>query len=110
MLREGYIESAKSLINELKLEEFADLDFFTEINRISTLLKNKEGKEAIEWCSLNKSKIKSSLEFELRVQEYISFIKDGDYNRAVEYARENFTDISKKNQEQFQKLMVFYFT
>lgn len=42
MLREGYLDSSKLLINELNLQEFTDLDVFIESNKIVQSLKKKK--------------------------------------------------------------------
>ena len=42
MMREGYIESSQMLIDEMNLGDFADMDFFMEINKIVEQLRNKE--------------------------------------------------------------------
>eukprot|EP00344_Euplotes_crassus_P010543 CAMPEP_0196998020 /NCGR_PEP_ID=MMETSP1380-20130617/3511_1 /TAXON_ID=5936 /ORGANISM="Euplotes crassus, Strain CT5" /LENGTH=187 /DNA_ID=CAMNT_0042414455 /DNA_START=206 /DNA_END=769 /DNA_ORIENTATION=- len=104
MMREGYVQSAKILIDEVGLEEFSDFEFYMEINAIVEALRRKKCQEAIEWCSLYKSKLSSSLEFELRMQEFIELVKI-DSLKAVEYARDNFSDIGKDNLPKLQRIM-----
>ncbi|CAI2373316.1 unnamed protein product [Moneuplotes crassus] len=104
MMREGYVQSAKILIDEVGLEEFSDFEFYMEINAIVEALRRKKCQEAIEWCSLYKSKLSSSLEFELRMQEFIELVKI-DSLKAVEYARDNFSGIGKDNLPKLQRIM-----
>ena len=49
MLREGYIESSKQLIEELNIDNFVDLDVFLETDKIATDLRNKKCASAIRW-------------------------------------------------------------
>ena len=88
------------------MEEFTDLDVFTESNSIVQSLKNKKCTEAINWCTQNRSKLTSSeLEFELRIQEFISLIKKDKYTQAVKYARKNLAKFAEENLEKFKMIM-----
>ena len=88
MLREGYFDSSKILIDELGLQDFWDFDVFIESNKIVQSLKQKKWALAIKWWTENKSKLSSSeLELELRLQEFISLIKKDKYLEAVTYSK-----------------------
>ncbi|PWN47706.1 hypothetical protein IE53DRAFT_381930, partial [Violaceomyces palustris] len=90
MLRRGYRSSAEALARSKGIEDLVDSQLFSEISRIEDSLvpppstttedlrTNPSCTAALAWCSENKTwlrKIKSPLEFELRLQEYIELAR-----------------------------------
>jgi len=66
-----------------------DIDLFTDIRRIEVALSRHSCTEALAWCSENKTalrKIKSTLEFELRLQEYIELARARKKQEAMAYS------------------------
>lgn len=88
-----------------------DIDLFTDIRRIELALSKHSCTEALAWCSENKTalrKIKvrlnfaicdlyenisvlpqSTLEFELRLQEYIELARDQKKQEAMAYSKKH---------------------
>jgi macrophage erythroblast attacher len=81
LLRSGYTESAAHLALEKGIEELVDVDAFVACHRIEKSL--REGRDttpALSWCRENSQVLKKmggSLEFELRLQQYIELVRQG---------------------------------
>ncbi|KAJ3363029.1 GID complex subunit containing RING finger motif [Allomyces javanicus] len=73
-----------------ELVQFADLEFFTHQRRIERALERHSCTEALAWCHDNKvalKKLKSHLEFNLRLQEFIELARTRQLVPALEYAK-----------------------
>lgn len=69
-----------------------DIDLFIDIRRIENSLKSHCCTEALTWCSENKAalrKAKSTLEFDLRLQEYIELARTKKAVEAIAYLRKH---------------------
>lgn len=78
LLRHGYNDSAVALSREKDVVDLVDIDTFIAMSRIQHALKRGSVVEALAWCSENKKelrKINSSLEFNLRFQQYIELVR-----------------------------------
>ncbi|KAJ6171657.1 hypothetical protein N7470_000724 [Penicillium chermesinum] len=87
MLRSGYSDSAKQLAQERDIEDIVDLTVFTQCRRVVESLRRGETKEALQWCGENKAALKKShhtLEFELRLQQYIEMVRTQDQSKKLE--------------------------
>merc|ERR1712113_718455 len=65
-------------------------------------LNSKETAKCLAWCNSNKSKlqkIKSRLEWELRLQDFIELIKNEKRNQAVQYSRKFLAQLSPSEDE-----------
>ncbi|KAL4072490.1 CTLH/CRA C-terminal to lish motif domain-containing protein [Scleroderma yunnanense] len=92
-LRAGRERTARKLAQERGIETLVDIDLFMDIHRIESALRGHSCTEAIAWCSENKTalrKIKSTLEFELRLQEYIELARSRKTQEAITYSRKHF--------------------
>lgn len=58
LLRQGYTESAKALVEEKGLGELVDLGVFEEARKIEDALRRGEVKEALAWCGENRNALK----------------------------------------------------
>jgi len=99
-LRTGKPETARSLAKAKGIEDFVDIDVFSDIQRIEKALSNHSCVEALAWCNENKvtlRKAKSTLEFELRLQEYIELARLQKHKEAMAYFRKHLA--SWKDQE-----------
>ena len=75
--RQGYKNTCKSLGMEKSIEDLVDLGIIEQTQEVQESLKRKSCQEALKWCAENKSalkKLKSTLEFQLRSQEYIELV------------------------------------
>lgn len=91
-LRMGNVQTARALAESNDLSMLVDLSLFADINRIEKALTEHRCTEALAWCSDNKSflrKAKNSLEFELRLQEYIELCRGGQHTEAIGYAKKH---------------------
>ena len=93
LLRSGYVETAQKLAKSQNIEDLVDVDAFVQCQKIEASLACGETKEALAWCADNKQALKkmnSSLEYDLRLQEYIGLVRTRDPTRmqaATAYAR-----------------------
>eukprot|EP00761_Pharyngomonas_kirbyi_P013613 gb/GECH01013642.1/.p1 GENE.gb/GECH01013642.1/~~gb/GECH01013642.1/.p1 ORF type:complete len:384 (+),score=108.61 gb/GECH01013642.1/:1-1152(+) len=106
LLREGYYETAEQLSNSSNIEELVDIRIFVESKKVIERLEQGKCDKALEWCNENKSKlkkIKSSLEFNLRVQEFLEKVRAGGIDDAIKHSRKylsaysdtHFADVSQ---------------
>ncbi|KAI6040890.1 CTLH/CRA C-terminal to lish motif domain-containing protein [Pisolithus marmoratus] len=95
-LRGGRHQTARTLAQERGIETLVDIDLFMDIHRIESALRRHSCAEAIAWCSENKtalrkikesSKLRHTLEFELRLQEYIELARARKKQEAMTYWR-----------------------
>ncbi|KAL0959940.1 hypothetical protein HGRIS_011603 [Hohenbuehelia grisea] len=89
-LRSKKEKTARQIAKGRNIETLVDVDLFTEIRRIEDALAQHSCSEALAWCSENKTalrKIKSTLEFELRLQEYIELARARKILEAIAYSK-----------------------
>ncbi|KAH9933054.1 CTLH/CRA C-terminal to lish motif domain-containing protein [Fomitopsis serialis] len=91
-LRNGKEKTAKMIADERRIERLVDIELFSDIRRIEDALKQRSCTEALTWCSENKSalrKVKNTLEFDLRLQEYIELARVGKNLEAIAYSKKH---------------------
>ncbi|KIJ99906.1 hypothetical protein K443DRAFT_679588 [Laccaria amethystina LaAM-08-1] len=89
-LRNGKENTARKIAKEKNIETLVDIELFTDIRRIEDALSKHSCTDALAWCSENKSalrKIKSTLEFDLRLQEYIELSRLRQTTEAIAYTK-----------------------
>ncbi|KAJ1933279.1 GID complex subunit containing RING finger motif, partial [Linderina pennispora] len=88
---------------------FADSSLFTLVMRIERDLKEQHlCQSTLQWCADNRSalrKIDSSLEFELRLQEYIELIRARNTAEAIVYAKKHLVAWSETQMPRIQRAM-----
>ncbi|CAM8910718.1 hypothetical protein QQ045_033322 [Rhodiola kirilowii] len=90
MLRMSYFDTAVKLAETSNLMDLVDIDVFYEAKKVIDALQNKDVGPALAWCADNKSRLKKSkskIEFQLRLQEFIEFVRAENNMRAITYAR-----------------------
>ncbi|MCJ1248278.1 GID complex subunit containing RING finger motif [Trapelia coarctata] len=90
LLRSGYGESARALAKEKGIEQLVDLDVFVQCHRIEESLRNGNTAEGLAWCTEHKPmmrKSSNSLEFQLRLQQYIELRRQGKLLEARQHAQ-----------------------
>ncbi|KAI8855173.1 CTLH/CRA C-terminal to lish motif domain-containing protein [Chytridium lagenaria] len=113
MLRQGFFRSAEHLTTTSGIENLVDLDLFSQSRKIETSLRNRSCQECLQWCKENSSslkKIKSKLEFNLRLQEYIEFVRERRLKDAITYLRKwltPFNDVYMKEIQLASALLAF---
>ncbi|ESK92860.1 Macrophage erythroblast attacher [Moniliophthora roreri MCA 2997] len=93
-LRNGKEKTAKQIAKDKDIETLVDISLFGDIRRIETALQQHSCTEALAWCSENKSALKKSkntLEFDLRLQEYIEYCRAGHKQEAIAYLQKHLT-------------------
>ncbi|KAG7086640.1 hypothetical protein E1B28_002581 [Marasmius oreades] len=93
-LRNGKEKTARHIAQEKKIETLVDISLFNDIQRIESALLCHSCMEALSWCSENKNalkKSKSTLEFDLRLQEYIELCRAENKEDAIVYLQKYLT-------------------
>eukprot|EP00300_Choanocystis_sp_HF-7_P006859 c14948_g1_i1.p1 GENE.c14948_g1_i1~~c14948_g1_i1.p1 ORF type:complete len:381 (+),score=77.13 c14948_g1_i1:28-1170(+) len=91
MLRRGCYETATRFCRESGLEKLVDVGIFVKAREIEDALENGSCAPAIRWCSENRTrlrKLKSDLEFRLRLTEFIELVQQGAKD-ARQYAQKH---------------------
>ncbi|KAJ3076235.1 GID complex subunit containing RING finger motif [Podochytrium sp. JEL0797] len=105
MLREGYFESAKELAMDAGIEDLVDIELFAQSKMIEDALRRKSCTECLMWCKENSSalkKIKSNLEFNLRLQEYIELVRAYKLTEAIAYLKKHLTPFADQHLKEVQ--------
>ncbi|PSS00949.1 CTLH/CRA C-terminal to lish motif domain-domain-containing protein [Coniella lustricola] len=87
LMRQGYGESAKALAAKKGIEDLVDIQTFEQMNRVRERLLDHSVKEALDWCTENKKELRkmdSSLEFNLRFQQYIELVRTQNEDKLLE--------------------------
>ncbi|KAI0918518.1 hypothetical protein AcV5_002490 [Taiwanofungus camphoratus] len=91
-LRNGKEKTARMIAEDRSIERLVDIDLFSDIRRIEEALGRQSCTEALAWCSENKSalrKLKNTLEFDLRLQEYIELARARKDMEAIAYSKKH---------------------
>lgn len=95
LLRSGYSKTAESLAEAKDISHLIDLDVFTTCHKIANSLSRGETKEALGWINENRTSLKklikapyksTTLEFELRLQQFIELVRANKIIEAREHA------------------------
>ncbi|KAJ2888757.1 GID complex subunit containing RING finger motif [Coemansia aciculifera] len=109
MLRSGNVDTAKLLMEKSNLEHFADTSLFALVMSTEHELREQHScRGALHWCAENRGvlrKIESSLEFELRLQEFIEMIRAKKSSEAIAYAKKHLTAWSDTQLPRIQRAM-----
>jgi len=90
LLRQGYYHSATQLAENSGVEHLSNTEVFLTAREVEESLAREELEKVLAWCHDNKSrlrKLKSSLEFQVRLQEYLELVKKGHKLEAVRHAK-----------------------
>ncbi|KAF9558375.1 Golgi transport complex subunit 4 [Mortierella alpina] len=94
MLRDGFRESASLLAKSEQIEDLVDIELFVQSAKVEQALVRQSCTECLQWCKENSSnlkKIKSTLEFSLRMQEFIELARERRSQEAIAYAQKHLT-------------------
>ncbi|XP_065071862.1 E3 ubiquitin-protein transferase MAEA-like [Rhopilema esculentum] len=92
-LRSGYYETAILMAKKADIENYVDVDLFLAARKVEDALRMKRSEPCLAWCHDNKSKLrklKSRLELNIRLQEFVELIQQERRLEAVMYARKFF--------------------
>ena len=108
LLRSGYSRTAATLAEAKQISHLIDLETFTACHKIAASLERGETKEALRWITGNRNSLKKlinvpyktiTLEFELRLQQYIELIRAGKTIEATEHASQHLSPHAQSRSE-----------
>lgn len=91
MLRSGKPQAASQLAESLNLNSCCDMSTFRHAHLVTSALFARDLTPALAWCGQNRSRLKSlsscTLEFDLRIQEFVQLVMKGASKQAILHAR-----------------------
>lgn len=84
------------------------LEIFLTSREVEKSLANRETNKCLAWCYDNRSKLrklKSNMEFKLRVQEFIELIRSDRRMEAIKHARKHFPSFEEEHLGTIQQVM-----
>ncbi|KAG1703764.1 hypothetical protein DVH05_006778 [Phytophthora capsici] len=103
LLGQGYLESAKIIEDTKDIHSLVDHDLHEECQVVLKDLQAHHTDKAIAWCSQNGTRLRrlqSPLEFHLRLQDFIEFVRAHKPLEAVQYARAHLTPLAMQPEKQ----------
>ena len=94
LLRNGYYDTAAVMARNSNVENVVDIDLFIVAKNVEGSLLKKDLSTCLQWCHANKSKLKklqSTLELNVRIQEFVELIRSKQRLNALLYAKKHFT-------------------
>ncbi|XP_020284510.1 macrophage erythroblast attacher [Pseudomyrmex gracilis] len=107
-LRKGYYKTATKLADSSELRDLTNIDVFMVSREVEKSLANHETSRCIGWCHDNRSKLRklgSTMEFNLRVQEFIELVRSDRRLDAVKHARKYFSNYDDYQLQEIQCCM-----
>lgn len=89
-LRSGFTETAIQYAEIKNITDLVDIEVLLECSKIEKSLRRRETANCLAWCQENKThlkKIRSTLDFEIRLQQYIELARQRKQNEAIQYLR-----------------------
>jgi len=98
LAREGLLGTAQEMVAQSSLERLVDLQPFLASHPIIEALSVGDCALALKWCHTNRpklKKLKSSLEFNLRLQEFVELVRGEKLEEAIAYARKHLAPLAR---------------
>lgn len=92
LLRNGYFNAAQQLVRAIGIAPLAELHLFEGVYPVLEALRKRDCGPALDWCAQNQQrlrKLKSKLEFTLRVQGFVELVRVGRSLDAIKHARQH---------------------
>nr|KAF6431809.1 macrophage erythroblast attacher, E3 ubiquitin ligase [Rousettus aegyptiacus] len=108
LLRCGYYNTAVKLARQSGIEDLVNIEMFLTAKEVEESLERRETATCLAWCHDNKSrlrKMKSCLEFSLRVQEFIELVRQNKRLDAVRHARKHFSQAEGSQLDEVRQAM-----
>ncbi|KAE8286331.1 Macrophage erythroblast attacher [Larimichthys crocea] len=108
LLRCGYYNTAVKLARQSGIEDLVNIEMFLTAKEVEESLERQETATCLAWCHDNKSrlrKMKSCLEFSLRIQEFIELIRQNKRMDAVRHARKHFSQAEDTHISPYKDLL-----
>ncbi|XP_030620781.1 E3 ubiquitin-protein transferase MAEA isoform X3 [Chanos chanos] len=103
-LLDGVVEK----LSALKRKDLVNIEMFLTAKEVEESLERQETSTCLAWCHDNKSrlrKMKSCLEFSLRIQEFIELIRQNKRMDAVRHARKHFSQAEGGQLDEVRQVM-----
>lgn len=107
-LRNGHYNSAIKLANKSDLEDLTNIDVFMVSREVEKSLANRETLKCLAWCHDNRSKLrklKSNMEFNLRIQEFVELVRSDRRMDAIKHSRKYFSSFEDEQLISIQHCM-----
>lgn len=108
LLRLGYYESAERLADRTHIRDLTNVDIFRVSRDVEADLRSHKTAKCAAWCADNKSKLRkisSTIEFQLRVQEFVELIRSDKRLEAVMHARRTFAAFEAEQMPEIRQCM-----
>jgi macrophage erythroblast attacher len=89
-LRSGFTDTAMQYAETKNIRDLVEIDVLLECTKIEKSLRRRETADCLAWCQENKThlkKIRSTLDFEIRLQQYIELARQRKQSEAIQYLR-----------------------
>ncbi|XP_044272107.1 E3 ubiquitin-protein transferase MAEA isoform X1 [Tribolium madens] len=107
-LRNGYYNAAITLAEKSDIKDLTNIEIFLTSREVEKSLANHETSKCLIWCHDNKSKLrklKSNMEFNLRIQEFVELIRSERRMDAIKHARKHFPSFEDEHLDSIQRVM-----
>ncbi|XP_069679041.1 E3 ubiquitin-protein transferase MAEA [Periplaneta americana] len=107
-LRRGYYGAATRLATRSDLRDLTNIDVFLVSREVEQSLAQRETSKCLAWCHDNRSKLrklKSTMEFNLRIQEFVELVRADRRMDAVRHARKFFSSFEDDQLQDVQHCM-----
>lgn len=107
-LRLGAWESAEQLAVRSGIRDLTNLDIFQTSREVEVDLASHKTAKCTVWCNDNKTKLRkinSTIEFQLRVQEFVELIREDRRVDAVKHAQKHFPDFYQDQLKDIRQCM-----
>ena len=94
------------MAKDLGIEDLVDIDLFIVAKRLEDSLLSHSCVDALAWCNENKSNLKknkSTLEFNLRIQEYVELVRSLKISEAISYGKKHFPSWMETHSKEIQQ-------
>ncbi|XP_017773372.1 PREDICTED: macrophage erythroblast attacher [Nicrophorus vespilloides] len=107
-LRNGYYNAAITLADRSNIKDLTNIDIFLTSREVEKTLAGRETHKCLQWCHDNRSKLrklKSNMEFNLRVQEFVELIRGDRRMEAIKHSRKYFPSFEEEHLITIQQVM-----
>ncbi|XP_046973115.1 E3 ubiquitin-protein transferase MAEA [Vanessa cardui] len=107
-LRNGYYDSANKLADVRGLRDLTNVDIYAAAAEVESELSARRTARCLQWCADNRSKLRklnSTMEFKIRIQEFIELVREDKRLEAVRYAKKHFSSYEDGQLEDIQHCM-----
>lgn len=98
LLREGYDSSARCLAERAGLERYLDFELVLASRAALAALRARDCEPALAWCAEHRAKLKkagSTLELQLRLQQFVELVRGGRAVDALSHARRHLSSVAE---------------